>query len=1030
MLDSKLDILQNRLNLLESNKDMTSAKSAIKAVVGLLVPESDELEFRLFRDSDGKLTANASWFFYDDEIADRRATYTLDVPAKYNLDIKVFGVTKPNMRTVAWSVGLTPNFEDEPFNGVFNVGIDFIVPESKDRVIVALSKNYVIRTIELKGNLTATFLEIFSNWLKLEDVSRKGELHSFLWNSLDLHPINKRFYEGISQRFIALRQHLEVNDVLQSHHAAQFANRLIGRIIFAWFLDKKALLDEQSGYFNSEDFADDTVFYKSRLEPLFFEVLNTPAAERNVHDLVTPYLNGGLFEPKPEDLYRSDSLTLPRNYFDDLFQFLRGYNFTTDESTSEYQQVAIDPEMLGRIFENLLAEVSEETGEQARKAKGAFYTPREIVDYMCRESLKSYLRSAITSDANFETRLYQLVEASEREFQDQDHNWRRDFKPYKTQIVDALDGLRVFDPACGSGAFPIGMMQLLVKVYARLESRFDYHKSKLAIIENNIYGADIEPMAVEISRLRAWLSLVVDLDVKQAEVSPLPNLDFKFVVANSLVGLAPLEQMEFFEDDELDSKLQHLRLKYFSTKNLSQKSTLRQKYLSLVSEETALWGESTRTSQLKNFRPFEADSVSPFFDPKHMFGFDEFHIVIGNPPYVRQEKVKYKDSLKSYQVYGGTADLLTYFFEKGLDILGEKGTLSLIVSSKFGRALYGEKLRKLLSTTTTVDFIVDHGGRQKFAAAVNTWIVQVRKSEPTDGHQVEVILEEEGKRRLVNQSDLGGKEWVFLSDANRSLMNKLSVTLPTLADFGVKINFGVKTGCNEAFIVSQASCEQLLKQNSDCSQLLFPVLKGKSLGRFSHTVPTDWILVTKNGIDIPSRFPEVAEFLEKKDSELEGKVRRRGDKGSHWMNLRDCAYYDELESEKIAWSDMSAKGQFSRVAAGTYIINTAYMLKTDHIEYLLGILNSSLVHFFMNQTASLLGGSGIRWQRHMVERIPIPSFNSVPLEKLNMLKTLVLSRENAQGNEAQVLENEIDEVVFDIYGLSQVEIDLIASGEK
>jgi type I restriction-modification system DNA methylase subunit len=1027
MLDPRLDLLQDRLLILESKRDMDSAKKVICAVVGLLVPNSDDLDFRLFRDSDGKLTANASWFFHDEEIADRRATYALDVPSDFNLDVKVFGVSKANMRTISWVAGLTPNFEDEPFNGAFNVGIDFIVPESKDKIIIVLSKNYAIRTIELKGHLTATFLEIFASWLKIKDTSRKVEFHSLLWNSLDLHPINKKFYEGISQRFISLRQHLEENDILDSHYAAQFANRLIGRIIFTWFLDKKELLDEASNYFNSEDYAEDTIFYRSRLEPLFFEVLNTPVAERSVFDLKTPYLNGGLFEPKPEDLFRSESLTFPKNYFDDFFQFLRGYNFTTDESTSEFQQVAIDPEMLGRIFENLLAEVSEETGEQARKAKGAFYTPREIVDYMCKESLKAYLRSKIPADDNLETRIYQLVDASERHFQDQDHNWRRDFKPYKAQFVDALDDLRVFDPACGSGAFPIGMMQLLVRVYARLESRFDYHKSKLSIIQNNIYGADIEPMAVEISRLRAWLSLVVDLDSKKGEVNPLPNLDFKFVVANSLVGLAPLEQLAFLEDDNLDSKLQDLRFKYFSTNSTNQKSKLRQKYLSLVTQEATLWGESTRTSQLKNFRPFETDSVSPFFDPKQMFGFDDFHIIIGNPPYVRQEKVKYKNSLKNYRIYSGTADLLTYFFERGIDLLAANGTLSLIVSSKFGRALYGEKLRGMLSSSTTIDFIVDHGGVQKFAAAVNTWIIQVRKTEPSAKHKLEVILEEEGQTRLITQSDLGEREWTFLSDANRDLLTKITNNFPTLVDFGAKINFGVKTGCNEAFIVSRESRDILLKQNKKSQELLFPVLKGKSLGRFSHTPPSEWILVTKNGIDIPAKYPEIAKYLEGKDFELSGKVRNRGDKGSHWMNLRDCAYYDELESEKIAWSDMSAEGQFTRVAEGTYIINTAYMLTTPHIEYLLGILNSSLVLKFMSQSASLLGGSGIRWQRHMVERIPIPPIESVPEVQLNQLISLVTARENSFGDEALALESEIDEVVFGIYGLNQAERDFVAA---
>ncbi|MDA9116905.1 Eco57I restriction-modification methylase domain-containing protein [Pontimonas sp.] len=1027
MLDPKLDLLQERLLVLESKKDMDSAKSAIRAVAGLLVPNADNLDFTLFRDGDGKLTANASWFFHDEEIADRRATYTLDVPGDHNLDIKVFGVVKPSMRTISWVVGLTPNFEDEPFNGVFNVGIDFIIPESKDKIIIALSKNYVIRTIELKGHLTATFFEIFANWTKIKDTSRKAEFHTMLWNSLDLHPINQRFYEGISQRFISLRQHLETSGVLDSHHSAQFANRLIGRIIFAWFLEKKSLLSKDGEYFASELFEDDTQYYRQKLESLFFEVLNTPVAERTVLDVLTPYLNGGLFEPKKEDLNKTGNLTFPRNYFDDLFQFLKGYNFTTDESTSDFQQVAIDPEMLGRIFENLLAEVSEETGDQARKAKGAFYTPREIVDFMCKESLKGYLRSKIPNDPNLDSRIYQLIDATERQFQDQDHNWRRDFRPFKDQIIDALDNLKVFDPACGSGAFPIGMMQLLVRIYARLEPRFDYHKAKLAIIEKNIYGADIEPMAVEISRLRAWLSLVVDEDKNLAAVKPLPNLDFKFVAANSLLELEKLTQLAFFEDENLDLKLQEIRSGYFSTESVKQKSKLKEKYLGLVEQELSLFGESDRTTQLKTFRPFESDSVAAFFDPIQMFGFDKFDIVIGNPPYVRQEKVRYKNMLKGYQVYNSTADLFTYFFERGINLLAEGGVLSLITSSKFGRAVYGERLREFLSSSTTIDYIIDHEGAQQFTAAVNTWILQTRNVPPIQGREVNVTLEESNQSLAVKQSDLGAKEWRFLNEADRSVLAKLTGGFPPLSEFDAAIYYGVKTGCTEAFLISHDLRDGLLQKSAKNSDLLFNVLRGRDIERYGHKKASGTILVTKNGIDVEQSYPDVAAYLLEVDSKLEGKVRARSDQGNHWMNLRDCKYYESLESEKIVWSEMAASGRFSRASADTYIIDTAYMLVTPHIEYLLAILNSKLVLAFMSQSASRLGGTGIRWKRHIVEQIPIPPIESIPTEKLERIKGLVLARENADDQALIGLDQEIDSLVFEIYGLSEEEISSIAS---
>jgi hypothetical protein len=704
--NSILGELQDRLTALQEQRTLDAAKRVVKSVVSLLVPSADESEFRLFIDSDGKLTTKASWFLFDEEVVDRRATYALGLPEDANLDVKVFGVAKPDAKTVSWAVGLTPNFEDEPFNGRFKVGIDFIVPEAKDRVIIALSKNYMIRTIELKGHLTATFQEILSGWGDIQGTSSKQELHYSLWTSLDLQPINKRFYDGISQRFLSLRQYLTSNEVLNEQQAAQFANRLIGRIIFTWFLDKKNLLSHEFSYFESEAFEDDTEYYKAKLEPLFFEVLNTPVADRAGLDVSTPYLNGGLFEARPEDKYNAPELRFPRNYFDDFFEFLRGYKFTTDESTSEYQQVAIDPEMLGRIFENLLAEVSEETGEQARRAKGAFYTPREIVDFMCKESLKAYLRSCIAADEKLETRIYQLVESAEREFHDQDQNWRRDLKPYKEQIMDSLDDFKVIDPACGSGAFPIGMMQLLVKVYTRLEPRFDSYKAKLQIIEQNIYGVDIEPMAVEISRLRAWLSLIVESEDKPSAVEPLPNLDFKFVCADSLHGLAEVDMLPFGEDADLDVKLQNLRTQYFSTDSVQKKSRLRAQYLELVDQEETLFGDSDKARQLKSYRPFDSSSVAEFFDPEHMFGVTAFDAVIGNPPYVAPKGLDTKTKKRLESRYGFADDLYSHFFFRGFELLSGRGNLSYISSKTFWTIQTKKNLRELL-LSKRIDYIYD-----------------------------------------------------------------------------------------------------------------------------------------------------------------------------------------------------------------------------------------------------------------------------------------------------------------------------------
>jgi methylase of polypeptide subunit release factors len=721
MLNRQIHHIQELLIDLETHPKLETGKNVVKAIVGLLIPDSELLSFRQFSDQAGKLSANAGWFQSDPVVTDRLATYVLDVPKEKNLDIKLFGVKDATMKTISWSVGLTENFEDEPFNSRFNVGIDFIIPKTLDRVVIALSKNYIVRTLELKGELTVTFQQILNSWTQVTDTSRKSEFHSLLWDSFDLHPVNKRFYEGISQRFVNLKMHLESAEILDSKHAAQFANRLIGRVIFLWFLDKKSYICEASEYFSSQEFDDDTNYYRAKLEPLFFDVLNVPIQSRTVNDHATPFLNGGLFEKKPDDLVGDSRLSFPKNYFDDLFSFLRGYNFTTDESTSEFQQVAIDPEMLGRIFENLLAEMSDETGEQARKAKGAFYTPRGIVDRMCKEALKSYLRSKLQGIEDIESRLYQLVDAPEREFADQDHNWRRDFKPLKLELISALDELRIIDPACGSGAFPIGMMQLLLKVYGRLDTRFDSYKAKLQILGSNIFGVDIEPMAIEISRLRAWLSLIVDAEAQGSAVRPLPNLDFKFLCANSLQGLIELDILPIGEDELFAEKLREIRSAYFSTESLAKKASLRERYNALVSREEGLFEDSHRTKQLKTFRPFDSETTASFFDPNHMFGVEGFDIVIGNPPYVSPKGIDAPSKKGLLEKYGFVDDLYSHFFFRAKELLVPNGVLAYISSKTFWTIQSKRNLRELL-LSMKINYIYDSSNPFE-SAMVDTCVV-------------------------------------------------------------------------------------------------------------------------------------------------------------------------------------------------------------------------------------------------------------------------------------------------------------------
>ncbi len=250
---SNFEEVRRRAKEIETSPSLDGCKRLILSIIRLLdskINTEDLNLFELFTDDGRKLAANASWFISDSKVKDHKATYQVHERNKLNIDFKLFGVQNTSKRVISWSQALTPNFEDEPFYEDLRIGIDFIVPKTFDRVLVALSNSYVVRILELHGDLTATYEEIFSRWESIDDFSNKKYVHSLLWESFDLHPINKKFYEGIAERFVSLRQFLTQEKILDEQHASQFANRLIGRLVFCWFLRKKDFIENNLAYFH------------------------------------------------------------------------------------------------------------------------------------------------------------------------------------------------------------------------------------------------------------------------------------------------------------------------------------------------------------------------------------------------------------------------------------------------------------------------------------------------------------------------------------------------------------------------------------------------------------------------------------------------------------------------------------------------------------------------------------------------------------------------------------------------------------
>ena len=643
-----INIIDKLVKQLSNEKDdwmsLAIAIDLADEIMKWILPKKDKWMSMLERDSQdtGSLPSplpmdvfhnqkQRTWFHEHPESSSARAAFQHFKQDDCVVESKFFwfseGATK---QKISASTEFTSNWEDSDLTRIPSnkVGIDFFLTSDANSLLIVLSNRKKLRVMELHDHLSNTQKQIFEynllnaaeyDSLKNNDYTEPQQIiHSRLWNALQLKEVNKQFYSIIAKFFDDLVKTIE-NQGKNSEDAKQFSSRLLGRMLFIWFLRKMNIIHEEFGYFDLDDLSA-TEYYDKKIKLLFFNTLNTDIPNRIHSDHFTPYLNGGLFEPKDND-FVDEMISFPENYFKQLFDKFSEFNFTTDESSADFEMIAVDPEMLGQVFENLLASQNEDTGQSARKSSGAFYTPRDIVAFICKESLREYLYSKV-ENKTFHQGIDLLIDYSDAEFLARKSTsgadlWGINSKTVTQTILEALDNFKVIDPACGSGAFPMGMIQLLVRSYERLLKSFDPYELKLSIIENNIFGVDIEPMAIEISRLRAWLSVIID-EPDKTNIKPLPNLDFKFVCANSLISLSKDDET-IFDDQDLDVKLSDIRQKYFNARVKSSKDNWQRKYYELTTGKIELW-ESVRSEQLKSFDPFIVKKPASFFDSLFMFG--------------------------------------------------------------------------------------------------------------------------------------------------------------------------------------------------------------------------------------------------------------------------------------------------------------------------------------------------------------------------------------------------------------------------
>ena len=1023
MPNSKLDIIDHALRAMQDEpRNFLYGLSAARAILSLLEVQTEPQELFL---QDGKTRLHASWFEKHPVLTSERAAVNLRVKPEENLEAKLYWIAKSKSlrQKMVGAVHFTANYEDNELtrHRKLPVGIDFFLNNDATALTIALSHSGNVRVLTLEGKLTNTARTILNKWTAIAGLTDHERRHSALWDSVQLSEVNKAFYKEIAEFFKEIVQSVEKTEVFSKDDAKQYANKLLGRLLFVWFLRKKGVIAEQYDYFTP--IADSNAYYRDTLSKLFFYTLNTPIEERNNTDIKTPYLNGGLFEET--ELDRVDGISLPDHLFTRIYNFFDGYNFTTDESTPDFEQVAIDPEMLGRIFENLLAEQNTETGEQARKASGAFYTPREVVDYMCRESLRQYLYTKLEGNIqDAKTVINKLIDTPEQVWAIDEGNNSRHLFEKRTEDRDtvrrALQEVKVLDPACGSGAFPMGIMQLLLRTFTRIDRTVDEYKTKLAILQDSIYGVDINPMAADIARLRAWLSLVVDETNEELQNNPLPNLDFKFITANSLIPLEEGDTLDIFGDNNLDAKLSEIRNKFFRAKKKSNKNIIKSEYLNMTSQVG--FSHSKRSKQLQTFNPFNSSVVADFFDSSYMLGVtDGFDIVIGNPPYVSVWNIdkKYKSQYeKTYVTAKGHYDIYVLFYEMAISNLHDKGVLSFITSNKWMAQSYGKELRKLFLKNTML-YLVDFSAHQVFeSATVDTQISIIKKHPSSDDYNLNVYSHSGDKKPILN-----ALPYVEINTSIFAIDEELNFKI-SLKDESIKLIQKIKNKSllfsHVAYISKGAELHSTLLKIKKEEYIFEEYKEGRKKyveGKFFKRFQLKKIKYLKYTPD-KHKAPVFPELFEAKKIIVKNVVGRAGIQA---IIDNDHLYNNDALINVVPYHEL-ADLPYRQVKSS---IN-AQLIANSHLfslEFMLGILNSSLSSWYFEQ----LYANGLHfYPRHMKNMI-LPTPESLDSDLVKEIENTVRKISQPMLDKHAYAEyNELlDSLVNQIYNLTDDESKLI-----
>ncbi len=972
-----------------------------------------------------------------------------------------------------------------------------------------------------------------SRFLPLVMEESHGAIFAEIENAFDVESVTDEFFEQYKECFFRFKDEIDrviaLNDRDRAHFesigldTANFAKKTLGQIAFLYFLQKKGwfgVASDKKWWEWPKDFLRKLFerrekygknFFNDVLEPLFYEALATDRWELAIYTRLNntrvPFLNGGLFEPMKgyewektdltinDEVFSNDHKTKNGDIGDGIFDVFDRYNFTVSEDEPLEKEVAVDPEMLGKIFENLL-EIRD------RKSKWAFYTPRPIVHYMCQESLIEYLSnidiSIAREDIEFFIRESEVTlendKTTKRKIEESKEKWReyRGDYAFKTpasirekakELDQALSDIRIADPAVGSGAFPLGMINEIVRARQILAvhtgSKTTPYQLKLHAIQENIYGVDLEPGAVEICQLRLWLSLIVDETIPH----PLPNLNYRIMQGNSLIeeyewiklydaGLLSAEKKKRVEQMTMDSLmnsesnrlyelLQSKLKKFINTSGRTEKNSLKQEI-----DELKFWlieatlreqGKEEKISEIHRLR--EAN-ITPFFLWKLEFSevFQEkwgFDVVIGNPPYVWEKWNKdvfrpIAESSLGKRFHLGKMDLFYFFFHLGLDLLSNNGVLGFITTNYYITATSALKLRKDICDRWTILQLLNFNELKIFPSALGQHnIISMVQKGKTPKLAKTLITKHQGysgQETLTNilqgtdfktdyyslkQEEIYSKGNIKLTKGMLdNILDRIESECISMKEF-FDINEWIQTWANEVFLFD--SYPEFYEQlNQEEKSLFRPFYKNSDIKKYQISMDKmKYILYIDNTFNIEGNVPEIKKYLESKIEVLSNRaqIKRSNQK---WYTLLWPRNVKLFENEAIVTSYRPNSVAFGYKDSSFYSGTDTYYITNPQdwysLKFILGIINSLVAStWFFNR--GKVKGKILEMTGDNIEKLPIPKItpsNQILVNEIETISEMILSKkqENPRANTNE-FEWQIDRLVYKLYDLTDEEIKII-----